>query len=150
MLTISELIREVKDRSGHSFRAMAEQATRAGHRVSHQYLQELATAGPREWPRHAETIRGLAAAADTTEAMVVHAFARSFGLAVDAPGLADRIPPAADRLPQGVQDAVVALIWGLTRELADSAGADDLLTKDEMRRRGMIQIAPPDAEREHK
>ncbi|MGH3908959.1 MAG: hypothetical protein ACRDTE_32980 [Pseudonocardiaceae bacterium] len=157
MLTISELIREVKDRSGRSFRGMAEKAINAGHRVSHQYLQELAASGPKEWPRHAETIKGLAAATDTTEAAIVHAFARSFGLRVDPTSVAERIPPAADNLPQGVQDAIATLVWDLTRELtpvsagaasAASVGSDDLLTQDdEMRHRGMIQM---DVEQEHR
>ncbi|MGH3797841.1 MAG: hypothetical protein ACRDSP_23475 [Pseudonocardiaceae bacterium] len=129
---------------------MAEQAVRAGHRVSHQYLQELAASGPKEWPRHAETIKGLAAATDTTEAAIVHAFARSFGLHVDAASLADRIPPAADQLPKGVQDGITALIWALTRELTSAVGSDEMVTRSEMHRRGMIQIAPADVEHEHK
>ncbi len=131
---------------------MAEKAIHAGHRVSHQYLQELAASGPKEWPRHAETIKGLAAATDTTEAAIVHAFARSFGLRVDPTNVAERIPPAADNLPQGVQDAIATLVWDLTRELTpvSSVGGDDLLTQDEMRQRGMIQIAPPDVEQEHR
>jgi hypothetical protein len=63
VLTISALIREAKNRSGISFRAMAEKAVQAGYRVSHQYLQELAASGPKEWPRHAGTIKGDAIAA---------------------------------------------------------------------------------------
>jgi transcriptional regulator with XRE-family HTH domain len=118
VLTISELIRQAKERSGLSFRAMAEQATLAGHRVSHQYLQELTSSGPKNWPRHAETIKGLAAATNTTEVAVVLAFARSFGLRVDTTSVASRVPPEADALPAGIQDAVTALIWALTRELA--------------------------------
>ena len=110
---------------------MAEKAVRAGHRVSHQYLQELAASGPKEWPRHAGTIKGVAAATDTTEAAVVHAFARSFGLSVDSTRIAERIPPAADKLPQGVQDAITALVWNLTKELtATSAGGDELADRN--------------------
>lgn len=78
---------------------MAEKAVQAGHRVSHQYLQELAASGPKEWPRHAGTIKGVAA--------------------------------ATDKLPQGVQDAIAALVWNLTKELtATSTGGDEPLTRD--------------------
>lgn len=112
---------------------MADKATQAGHRVSHQYLQELAASGPKEWPRHPETIKGLAASTDTTEAAIVHAFARSFGLHVDPTSVAERIPPAVDKLPQGVQDAITALVWNLTRELAGTTAG-----------RGVGRLAPQD------
>lgn len=93
--------------------------------------------------------KDLAAATDTTEVAIVHAFARSFGLRVDPTSVAERIPPAADNLPQGVQDAIATLGWDLTREVTPasvtpasvtpasvtpasvspaSAGSDDLLT----------------------
>lgn len=125
---------------------MADKATRAGHRVSHQYLQELAASGPKEWPRHAETIKGLAAATDTTEAAIVHAFARSFGLRVDPASVAERIPPAADKLPRGVQDAITALVWNLTRELTGTpAGGDELPVRNETRSgHGVVTMAPQD------
>jgi hypothetical protein len=129
---------------------MAERAVQAGHRVSHQYLQELATSGPKEWPRHPETIKGLAAATDTTEAAIVLAFARYFGLRVDTTSLADRIPPAAESLPQGVQDAITELIWTLTRELAPTeADSAEALRWNEAHR-GMIQVAASDVEQEQR
>lgn len=124
---------------------MADKATQAGHRVSHQYLQELAASGPKEWPRHAETIKGLAAATDTTEAAIVHAFARSFGIHVDPASVAERIPPAADKLPRGVQDAITSLVWSLTSELAEtSAGHEEPPDQDELQGRGMVTTAPQD------
>lgn len=128
---------------------MADKATQAGHRVSHQYLQELAASGPKEWPRHAETIKGLAAATDTTEAAIVHAFARSFGLRVDPTSVAERIPPAVDMLPQGVQDAITTLVWNLTRELTETpAGREERPARDEPGGRGAVTVTPQELAQE--
>lgn len=123
--TISELVERSHRDSGLSYREMSERAARAGLQLHHQTLQSLATASPKAWPKHAETIRAIAEACDVPERLVVLAFARSFGLDVHRGEslLAMSLPAGVAEIDERVQRSVVSLLRTLVSTQEDSDAA---------------------------
>lgn len=110
--TISELIHTQRDSTGLTYRQMAERAAAAGFPVKYQQFQELATQGPKGWPKEAATIKGLAAALEVSERSIVLSFARSFGLEVtEGSSLLEVLLPGATRdIDPGLQRAIAGVV----------------------------------------
>lgn len=110
--TISELIHTQRDTTGLTYRQMAERASAAGYPVKYQWFQELATQGPKGWPKDAATFRGLAAALDVSERSIVLSFARAFGLDVtEGASLLEVLLPAGTRdIDPGLQQAIAGVV----------------------------------------
>jgi transcriptional regulator with XRE-family HTH domain len=110
--TIKELILTQRESLGLSYREMSQRADRAGLKIKHQTIQELATARPKQWPKTSATIRALAEALDVTERAVVLAFARSFDLEVSADSsLLEMILPAGTKnVHPSIQQAIAGVV----------------------------------------
>ncbi|MFJ4284048.1 hypothetical protein ACIPY0_00215 [Paenarthrobacter nicotinovorans] len=112
MQTITELIESERTASGLSYRDLAARAIAAGYSLKFQYLNDLATTGPKSWPKNPDTIRALAVALRTSEKSVILAYARALGLEVrdsESP-LANRLPAGTELLSPPMQDALIKLI----------------------------------------
>lgn len=122
--TIQELIQAQRDTTGMSYRDMADRAAAGGYRVKFQTIQELATTQPKGWPKYADTLRGLSVALDVTERTVVLAFARTFGLEVNAgASLLEVLLPAGTRdIDPGLQQAIAGVVRAAVAARYDEAG----------------------------
>lgn len=128
VVPIGELIRAERARSGLSYQELAARAENAGYSVKFQYLNDLANAGPKSWPKNPDTFRGLATALQLTVREIVLSYAVSLGLDIGGTSsrLAAGLPDAVDSLAPEVTDALLSLI----RTLADqnSLGEQHSLT----------------------
>lgn len=125
VLPIGELIRAERARSGLSYRELAGKAESAGYSVKFQYLNDLANAGPKSWPKQPDTFRGLAAASQLPVRDIVLSYAVSLGL--DIGGTESRLsaglPESIDAIAPEVTDALLTLIRTLA-EHRDSRSSD--------------------------
>jgi len=142
--TIQDLIQRHRDRTGDSYRKIADRAHASGYPLKHQTLAELATSPPRQWPKNPDTIRALAVALGVSEGLVVIAFGRSFGLVVEQSrdALAAELSPSADPLPADIEAKVEGLVDKLVAErlaMEETRFASRL----EARRAAMIEQAQP-------
>jgi hypothetical protein len=102
--SIKELIRAALD-AGKTVRQLE---TDSGDRVRFQTFQELSNHPPKQFPKQAETIAGMAAALNVSESTVVLAYAAGLGIPVSAgPTFALRLPPGVDQLEPAMQDAII-------------------------------------------
>lgn len=117
ILPIGELIRAERERSGLSYRELAGKAEAAGYSVKFQYLNALVNDGPKSWPKHPDTFRGLSVALHLPVREIVLSYAVSLGLDVGGTEhrLATGLPESAGSLSPEVTEALLALI----RTLAD-------------------------------
>lgn len=141
--TIKELILTQRESLGLSYREMSQRADRAGLKIKHQTIQELATARPKQWPKTSATIRALAEALDVTERAVVLAFARSFDLEVSAdssllemilPAGTKNVHPSIQQAIAGVVRAAISAQYGPDREadMPTMSGKSKSLTQEEL------------------
>lgn len=115
--TISALLQARLDQ-GHSARELSRQAEQAGYTLSHQTISKIARHTPASWP-DPDTIRGLAHICNVSERVVLLAYGRSFGLAVETISAADFLPQQLDLLPPAIQQSINNLL----RSLIDSFDA---------------------------
>lgn len=102
--SIKELIRAALD-AGKTVRQLEADS---GDRVRFQTFQELSNHPPKQFPKHAETITGMAAALNISESTVVLAYATGLGVPVSTgPTFALRLPPGVDQLEPAMQDAII-------------------------------------------
>lgn len=123
VLPIGELIRAERARSGLSYRELAAKAESAGYSVKFQYLNDLANAGPKSWPKQPDTFRGLAAALHLPVRDIVLSYAISLGLDIGGTEsrLAAGLPQSVDSISPEVTDALLALIRTLSEQQASGA-----------------------------
>jgi len=102
--SIRELIRAALD-GGKTVRQLEAES---GYRVRFQTFQELSNHAPKQFPKHAATITGMAVALNVSESTVVLAYATGLGVPVSAgPTFALRLPPGVDGLAPAMQDAII-------------------------------------------
>lgn len=121
-MNLSELIERNRERNGGSIRAMAQQATDAGHPISHVQLGVYHKGQARTFPS-ADTRRAIAAACDVSIEAV-----NAAAMETAAPQLRDAFPNGFGRataflhLTEGRSDAEVEQLLGVVR--AAIAGFD--------------------------
>jgi hypothetical protein len=114
--TIRELIRAALD-AGKTVRQLEADS---GDRVRFQTFQELSNNAPKQFPKQADTITGMAAALNISESTVVLAYATALGIPVETGStFALRLPPGVDHLEPAMQDAILQV----TRAALQSVGA---------------------------
>lgn len=120
--TIKDLIRSALD-AGKSVRDLADDS---GQRVKFQTFQELSIHPPKQFPKDAKTITGMALALKVSETAVVLAYAKSLGITVTTgSNFSMRLPADVDRLSPEMQDALVAIARAaLTTSPAPARKAD--------------------------
>lgn len=125
--TISELIHTQRDATGLTYRQMADRAAASGHPVKYQQFQELATRGPKGWPKDSATVKGLAFALEVSERSIVLAFARSFGLDVsEGSSLLEVLLPAGTRdVDPGLQQAIAGVVRAAVQAQHESEATSD-------------------------
>lgn len=102
--SIKDLIRAALD-TGKTVRQLEADS---GDRVRFQTFQELSKHPPKQFPKFAETIAGMATALNVSESTVVLAYATGLGVPVSAgPTFALRLPPGVDDLDPSMQDAII-------------------------------------------
>jgi hypothetical protein len=125
--SIKELIRAALD-AGKTVRQLEADS---GDRVRFQTFQELSNHPPKQFPKHAETIAGMAAALNVSEMTVVLGYATGLGIPINTgSSFALRLPPGVDNLDPPMQDAIIqltraALQSGTRRRVVNSAIAED-------------------------
>ncbi|AVO21647.1 transcriptional repressor [Mycobacterium phage MooMoo] len=111
--TISELIRAELD-TGKSVRDLE---AASGYRVKFQTFQELSNRPPKQFPKEAKTIAGMATALNCTESAVVLAYASGLGIGVDATSdFALRLPPGVDDLAPDMKNALVSVVRAAVKQ----------------------------------
>ncbi len=119
---ISELIRERAHDLGATYRELEARSERAGFKVKYQTFAQLATSGPKAWPKEPETIKGIASALQVTEESVVLAFAATFGLNISRKSqFSASLPLGVDRLNPQVRDSFLRLI----RDVLETEGSGE-------------------------
>lgn len=105
--TIRDLIRNALD-SGRSVRDLEQDS---GYRVKFQTFQELANHAPRQFPKKAATITGMAQALNVSEAAVVLAYAKGLGIPVDGLNntFALRLPADVALIEPEMQNAIITM-----------------------------------------
>ena len=113
--TIAELLTAYRDRTGMSYRRMAQKVRDEIHGTR---LQVLATEPPKEFPKNARTIEVLAELLEVPVATIVLAFAAGLGIPVRQGGtmLERTLPPGTDTLTAEDREA----IRYVTRALVDA------------------------------
>lgn len=102
--SIKELITAALD-AGKTVRQLEADS---GDRVRFQTFQELSKHPPKQFPKYASTIVGMAAALNVSESTVVLAYATGLGIPVSAgPMFALRLPPGVDTIEPAMQDAII-------------------------------------------
>jgi hypothetical protein len=125
--SIKELITAALD-AGKTVRQLEADS---GDRVRFQTFQELSKHPPKQFPKYAETITGMAAALNVSESTVVLAYATGLGIPVSAgPTFALRLPPGVDTIEPSMQDAIIqvaraALQSGRPRRLPVNSVTED-------------------------
>lgn len=110
--SIKDLIRAALD-AGKTVRQLEADS---GDRVRFQTFQELSNHPPKEFPKQAKTITGMAAALNISESTVVLAYATGLGVPVSAgPTFALRLPPGVDNLDPSMQDAIIQVARAAVR-----------------------------------
>lgn len=113
---------------GKSFRDLEHDS---GYRVKFQAFQELSAKAPKQFPKEAKTIFGIAQALDITPTAVVLAYAQSLGIAVDTRStFAMRLPPDADQLDMDMQNALIGVVRAAVRSRSRGAAVSDELQND--------------------
>jgi len=109
--TLKELIAEKRGLRGFSY---GQLEARAGHAISRQRWQQLATESRVKEFSEPATIKAMATALDADESLVVLAMAKSIGLNVDGGGaqseLAQMLPAAARTLTADQRQAILELV----------------------------------------
>lgn len=119
---ISELIRERAHELGATYRELEARSERAGFKVKYQTFAQLATAGPKAWPKEPETIKGIASALQVSEESVVLAFAATFGLKISRKSqFSASLPLGVDKLNPQVRDSFLRLI----RDVLETEGSGE-------------------------
>lgn len=114
-MNLSELIENSRARNGGSMRAMAQQATDAGHPISHVQLGDYHKGRVRSFPS-LETRRAIAAACDVSVEAV-----NAAAMETAAPQLREAFPHGFGRataflhLTEGRSDAEVEQLLGVVR-----------------------------------
>jgi len=89
----------------------------AGYKVRHQAFNTLANRGPEGFPRHVETVKGIAVALDLTEEEVLMGYAVSLGIPVRGKSSFEtRLPPRVDELDPEIADNLIRLIRSVINE----------------------------------
>lgn len=118
--SIKELITAALD-AGKTVRQLEADS---GDRVRFQTFQELSKHSPKQFPKQAETITGMAAALNVSESTVVLAYATGLGIPVSAgPTFALRLPPGVDNLEPSMQDAIIQVARAALHSGAGPSGA---------------------------
>lgn len=117
MQSIGELILQRLDEQGWSRREFAD-AT--GGVVSHQSLSAI-IAGPKQWPKHNDTILGLARALAVHPETVVLAYATALGIPIQAqpPRLVTALPESTHLLTGPEITHIAGIITALTHGRTD-------------------------------
>ena len=123
ILSIGDLIRAERLRSGLSYRDLSARAEAAGFSVKFQYLNDLVNTGPKSWPKNTDTFRALAAALQLPVRRIILAYAISLGLDVADPEsrLASRLPAHVDLISAEMTDSLLHLIRVASAEAAAKA-----------------------------
>lgn len=114
---IAALIRTQAGVTGRTYREMEQLAAKSGYKVRYQTVAELANEEPSGFPRHMDTVRGLAVALDVSEKTVLLAYAESLGLNMDQESsFVRQLPPSVNRLQPEISDRLIALIRSILGE----------------------------------
>lgn len=117
MKGIAALIRTQAGTTGRTYREMQEVSARAGYKLRYQTVAELANEAPSGFPRHMDTIRGLAIALDVSEKTVLLAYAESLELNMDTESsFVQQLPPSVRNLSPEITDKLIALIRSILDE----------------------------------
>jgi hypothetical protein len=116
--TLRDLVQHALATRGGSGRSLAAAAERAGHKVTHTTVNQLA-AGTYRFKPSAETIRAIAWLAGVPEDA---AFAAA-GVPVPGPPFADELPPGVDNLSPRSRRAAIEILRALVD--AEERAADD-------------------------
>jgi hypothetical protein len=127
MPSIKELIQAELDLG----KTVRELEADSGYRVRFQTFQELSKHPPKQFPKQADTVVGMAAALNVPEVTIVLAYATSLGIPINTNSpFTLRIPPGADGIDPPLQDAIIqlmraALKSGSRRRVVVNAVTDD-------------------------
>lgn len=117
MNSITDLIRAQMAVTGRSYRDMEAISEKAGYKVRHQTFNDLANRGPEGFPRNVDTVRGIAAALDTTSEAVVLGYAVSLGLPIgERSSFELQLPRRVSDLDPQVANNLVSLIRSILEE----------------------------------
>lgn len=120
--TIRELVRAALD-AGKTVRQLEIDS---GGLVRFQTFQELSSHPPKQFPKRAATILGVAAALNLSESTVVLAYAAGLGIPVHAGStFALRLPPGVDNIELPLQDAILQLMRSALSVGAGRGGVTD-------------------------
>lgn len=113
--TIAQLINSYRDRTGYSYRDMADHAEREGYHIKYQTIAQLARTPPKAWPKQIETISALAVALGRVhERTVVIAYAKSLGIDVgSSDALRFALPRDFALIPREQQLRILGIVGDL-------------------------------------
>lgn len=118
--SLRELVRAALQQRGGSGRSLAAAAERAGHKITHTTVNQLA-AGTYKFTPSAETIRAVAWLAQVPEKV---AFAAA-GVPMPGPPFADELPPGVDNLSPRSRRAAVEVLRALVEAEQKAGGEHD-------------------------
>lgn len=118
--TISELLKQYRDRTGASYEVMSRSVN---GEITTAWFHKLTTEPPKSFPRDAGTVQALADILQVSVATIVLAFAASLGLPVTQTSsmLSMTLPPGADSLQPADVDAIRAVV----RQLVEARRAQN-------------------------
>lgn len=137
--TIASLLNNYRDRTGASYKDMSR---RSGDVLTVARLQQLATAPPKEFPKHTRTMEALASLLEVPLATIVLAFAAGLGMPVrdSGPLLALSLPPGTDNLTDRDRDAILAV----TRQLIAARSRQVPVPAPDLSRVQGLRLAEPE------
>lgn len=122
-VTLGELILTVKDKSGDSYRRMAERAAAHGYTLTFSRIQQLAEKPPTAVPKR-DTLMGLAVALGVPVEDVAMAATESLlgemGVDLSADLINNSRARAFVTITEGLDDATVGHVLSVTRKLVET------------------------------